>query len=708
MTDASAYPNLVDRALRFLEKRSVASEAELCAHLFGLPERLLAGPALAQWSRILLGCLGGDPRFVSPAPRHWALRSALASDGACAKSLDALEFVALAIASDGPKPWRDRVVGIAAVRAAGSGALALRAIGRTPGGTPVLSRWESVTSSDRPRRLPSYLRELGLGAAALEGAPTFAAVADDLLEFLGDLPIVGVDVGLSVAYLQFELRRAGHPPLSNPLIDLVTLAGLPIAGISRRRARKLDLDFLAADLGVPPADRRSLASLARLSADVGHRLLASAAVSGVATLAELRAAMAAGPEPASGLEAARARLLLDRSSLESFPTDPGAYLFLDTEGRVHYVGKATSLRARLAAYLAADLGRSRRMAGVVEATAQVRTETTATELEALLLEARLIERHQPLFNVQRRSESELIYLMRSAPEDLRSVGRRVRWAQMNRACSPGCLGPIPPADGGRLLAEARQRYRLGGQRGTGRWLERAAAAWEWLAEEVDRTAAMGDLTARDLGAFALIAPWPPEPVSDTVEAEPEDEEQAIGHEGWIASGGDSSQESGPDSLEGPSGADDGAAAEEEGPGSGDQALLGASRAGGIPPTLIYGGPQGTALQTACSDTSHHAARPRAHLADEAGAGGGTERAPDPPGERRVVVLGKAGWLGSLTVGAAGDEEITRRALDLAESVGSPTNPSAAAELAVALRFAASSGARPLLLRRPTSARPSGA
>ena len=661
MDDRSAYPSLVEKALRYLERRAEASEGELCAYLFGLPPKLLAGPALEKWSRLLRDCLGGDRRLVSPSPGRWALRAAIATPEPGAGSLDALEIVAIAVAADGPRPWRDRIVGVAALQSGGTAARGARALGRTTVGTLVLGRWESVTRPETPRRLPAYLRELGLGPASLEEAPTFAEVADDFVAFVGDRPLVGVDVGLAVAYLQFELRRAGRPALTNPLIDLGPLADLPALTLPRSGARKLDLDALAAELGVPPADRRSLRSRARLTADVARVLLGRAAEAGIVTLESLRAAIAAAPSPTGGLEAVRPRFLLDRSSLDSFPTDPGAYMLLDSDDRVHYVGKATCLRARLAAYLVADLGRTRSMAGVVEATARVETETTATELEALLLEARLIERYQPRYNVQRRQESDLAYLRRGPAADVSAAGRGARWAQFVRACTPECLGPIRLADGRRLLAAARKQFRLGGKRGTARWTGRADAAWKWVAEQVEGTPVFGDLTSHDLGAFALVAPWPPLPAAEAVEVEVADDELAIGHEGWIQSGGAEAVETDPryDPV-----CDRRARAcpPPMGPGGGDNA----------PPTV-------------------------------------GEVSGDPRSERRIVVLGKSGWLGSLTVDAtASADEVRRLALELALSAGQSASQSAAAELAVALRFATQAPERLLLLRSRTSAQPAGA
>jgi excinuclease ABC subunit C len=88
---------------------------------------------------------------------------------------------------------------------------------------------------------------------------------------------------------------------------------------------------------------------------------------------------------------------LTRDDLPVLPTEPGCYLFQGSQGPV-YIGKAKNLRSRVASYFNdKSWGKSR----WITATAQ-RLEfiTTGTESEALLLEADLIKRHKPRFNVQ--------------------------------------------------------------------------------------------------------------------------------------------------------------------------------------------------------------------------------------------------------------------------------------------------------------------
>ena len=86
-----------------------------------------------------------------------------------------------------------------------------------------------------------------------------------------------------------------------------------------------------------------------------------------------------------------------RERAVDLPTGPGVYQFEDADGTVLYVGKAVDLRDRVRSYADPRGERIRRM---VERATRVDTAVTETETQALLLEANLIKRHQPRYNVR--------------------------------------------------------------------------------------------------------------------------------------------------------------------------------------------------------------------------------------------------------------------------------------------------------------------
>ncbi|MBI2613134.1 UvrB/UvrC motif-containing protein [Candidatus Kaiserbacteria bacterium] len=94
------------------------------------------------------------------------------------------------------------------------------------------------------------------------------------------------------------------------------------------------------------------------------------------------------------------------------PDGPGVYLF--KKGRkILYIGKAASLRDRVRSYFSADLvnGRGQAIVGMVDDATSVSYQKTDSVLEALLLEASLIKRHQPPFNIEQKDNKSWNYVV---------------------------------------------------------------------------------------------------------------------------------------------------------------------------------------------------------------------------------------------------------------------------------------------------------
>ncbi|ESR23200.1 Excinuclease ABC subunit C [Lutibaculum baratangense AMV1] len=181
------------------------------------------------------------------------------------------------------------------------------------------------------------------------------------------------------------------------------------------------------------------------------------------------------------------------------PKGPGVYRMLNEEGEVLYVGKARNLKARVSNY-ARFGGQSNRIARMISETAGMEFVSTRTETEALLLEANLIKRLRPRFNVLMRDDKSFPYILitrdHEAPQIVKHRGARNRKGDyfgpfasagaVNRTlnalqrafllrsctdsvyesrtrpcllfqikrCSGPCTGEISPADYGKLVEEA--------------------------------------------------------------------------------------------------------------------------------------------------------------------------------------------------------------------------------------------------------------
>ena len=102
------------------------------------------------------------------------------------------------------------------------------------------------------------------------------------------------------------------------------------------------------------------------------------------------------------------------------PLSPGVYRMLDRKGEALYVGKARSLRKRVTAY--AQLARlPERLRRMVNETDSVEIVTTHTEAEALLLEANLIKRLKPRFNIVLRDDKSYPWLMLTEDHDFPQI-----------------------------------------------------------------------------------------------------------------------------------------------------------------------------------------------------------------------------------------------------------------------------------------------
>ncbi|MHA2015479.1 MAG: excinuclease ABC subunit UvrC [Candidatus Thorarchaeota archaeon] len=84
--------------------------------------------------------------------------------------------------------------------------------------------------------------------------------------------------------------------------------------------------------------------------------------------------------------------------VRDLPDEPGVYIWRDKDGKILYIGKAKSLRKRVSSYLR-KRGLDRKTRDLMKLARDLETIVTATEREALIVEATLIKKHQPKFNL---------------------------------------------------------------------------------------------------------------------------------------------------------------------------------------------------------------------------------------------------------------------------------------------------------------------
>ena len=101
--------------------------------------------------------------------------------------------------------------------------------------------------------------------------------------------------------------------------------------------------------------------------------------------------------------------MVERPLPSEIPDLPGAYLFRNRHGEVMYAGKAKSLRRRVSSYFSKTL--SPRTAAMLDASVGVEWIVTENEVEALMLEYSLIQKHKPRFNIRLRDDKSYPYLV---------------------------------------------------------------------------------------------------------------------------------------------------------------------------------------------------------------------------------------------------------------------------------------------------------
>jgi len=113
------------------------------------------------------------------------------------------------------------------------------------------------------------------------------------------------------------------------------------------------------------------------------------------------------------------------ATLRKLPTRPGVYLMKDARGVVLYVGKAQNLRNRVRSYWQKQAvgGEVHRIRSVIGRVADVEYTLTDSVSEALLLEANLIKRHQPRFNVRLKDDKSYPYIKVTLADDFPRIER---------------------------------------------------------------------------------------------------------------------------------------------------------------------------------------------------------------------------------------------------------------------------------------------
>jgi excinuclease ABC subunit C len=127
-----------------------------------------------------------------------------------------------------------------------------------------------------------------------------------------------------------------------------------------------------------------------------------------------------------------------KAFVASLPTRPGVYRMLDAAGAVLYVGKARSLKARVASYFRADLVQPK-VAALVQQIAGIEVTVTNSDIEALLLEFNLIKQLKPRYNILLRDDKSFPFLHLTSNDEF----PRLSFYRGSRRVPGRFFGPYP-------------------------------------------------------------------------------------------------------------------------------------------------------------------------------------------------------------------------------------------------------------------------
>ena len=301
-------------------------------------------------------------------------------------------------------------------------------------GGEVLGTFQTLVNPGSP--IPASIVFLtGITEAMVYPAPRVESVLDAFVRFVGDAVIVGHNVRFDLGFLGAAMDRNGYPRFSNTVIDTCALARRLI----RDEVPNCKLHTLADHFRAAHRPTHRALDDALATADVLHGLLERAGSLGVLGLEDLVALPTVGGHPQLG------KLVLTRH----LPRAPGVYVFRDTGGRPLYVGKAVDLRRRVRSYFTGD--DRRKIGGLLRELATIDHVECSSELEASVLEVRLIHQLTPRYNTRTKHWRSYTYVKLTLDEAFPRLSV-VRQPKRGDGCL--YLGPVGSARAARLITEA--------------------------------------------------------------------------------------------------------------------------------------------------------------------------------------------------------------------------------------------------------------
>ncbi len=281
-------------------------------------------------------------------------------------------FVALDFETTGLKPENSRVIEVGLVKF---------------NAEKILDTFSTFVNPQIP--VPERIIELtGISDKDLIDAPLFEDIAYKIKDFIDELPLVAHNAKFDFGFLKHEFLLSEIPEPTNATICTAILARKLFPQLKSK-----NLTSVAKHLNIYNKNTHRALSDALTAAKIFMKMLPRLEEEhGIRMLEQLNTFQKIPPK-AKSIKFVKKSLLND---LANIPDLPGVYFYKDKNGKIIYVGKAKSLKKRLASYFTSYAGRKAKK--IIRTAKNIEIKQTNSELTALLAETKLIKLHNPEFN----------------------------------------------------------------------------------------------------------------------------------------------------------------------------------------------------------------------------------------------------------------------------------------------------------------------
>ncbi len=341
-------------------------------------------------------------------------------------------FVVTDTETTGTAPKSDRIIELAAVKVEGG---------------EVVDTFQQLINPGRsiPKRITQIT---GISTGMVFDAPPMEDVLPRYLDFLGEGVLTAHNLSFDRNFLNAELQRLGRSELSNDTLCTLRLARRLLPGLKSKGLSRL-IQFY--DLNVN-GRHRALGD-AKATATILQQFFSQLDFEHeITTLDELLTF-----QHRSYRQVRRTPNHIQRlrdEVLPELPERPGVYFMKRSNGTILYIGKAKQLSDRVRSYFNAIESHSARRRKLMNKVRRVEWTTTTTELEALLLESRLIKEHKPTYNRAQRRYRSRPFVRLDMGEDFPRIG----WSYNLADDGAEYYGPLRNREQAELVVDVASRF----------------------------------------------------------------------------------------------------------------------------------------------------------------------------------------------------------------------------------------------------------